>query len=393
MQKIALNCNCFESVKKMEKYNLETSLYEKLDTVQTLEEFLEWEASCEELIKKLKEQITAKDPPLNIDTKNDLLVKLTQLESHRHILKKKFVYNEEISSKSKIVESYEFFWKEMETAFDRRLLTGAVINISYVNPQHFLVKAEDNVIKYVRDYLEKYNYLKVDTVFSAEFMSNDKISNKSFKTKNHELFLASNLHEWYMKHVVTSTMSAFEELHERDSDSGWSLSRIFDLTVNINKYNPLQAGCYEELPTEIKMKKAIVNIKSHDNACFAHAIMAALHPTKKHPYRISCCPDYTKVLNLQGIELPMPLSKISKFEELNDMSVNIYIIQKEGCKKEIVVPMRLTKRYQKDRHVNLLFLPKKNNKDIGHYAWIKNLSRLIDSQISHNKCKKYICNR
>jgi len=58
--------------------------------------------------------------------------------------------------------------------------------------------------------------------------------------KNYELFDTSDLQEWYDKHVTDDILIALEEFQERDS--GWALSRILNLIVNVNKYNPMHAG-------------------------------------------------------------------------------------------------------------------------------------------------------
>ncbi|KYM82395.1 hypothetical protein ALC53_07183, partial [Atta colombica] len=60
----------------------------------------------------------------------------------------------------------------------------------------------------------------------------DKCTNKSVNMKNYEFFYLSNLEEM--------------------------LSRILNLTVNMNKFNPLHAGCYIEFPQEIKMKRVAI---------------------------------------------------------------------------------------------------------------------------------------
>ncbi|XP_029163661.1 uncharacterized protein LOC114935069 [Nylanderia fulva] len=46
---------------------------------------------------------------------------------------------------------------------------------------------------------------------------------------------------------------------------------------------------------------------------------------------------------------------------------------------------------KKDRHVNLLYVQDENS--VGHFAWIKNLSRLVSAQLSKKKCRRYICDR
>ncbi|XP_018343250.1 PREDICTED: uncharacterized protein LOC108749198 [Trachymyrmex septentrionalis] len=99
--------------------------------------------------------------------------------------------------------------------------------------------------------------------------------------------------------------------------------------------------------------------------------------------RKSSYPHYKSVLNLAGIEFPMTLNQIKKFETLNDISINIYTIQKG------IVPIRLADR-KRSKYVNLLYIEDDN---AGHFALIKDLSRLVRSQISGNKNRKYFCDR
>jgi len=166
------------------------------------------------------------------------------------------------------------------------------------------------------------------------------------------------------------------------------LSRIINLLINVNKYNPLHAGCHIELPREIKLKRAVINVRSTDNACFAWSVVAALHPAERNSERESSYPHYSTVLNLKDIEFPMTLNQIKKFESQNNISINVYCIEKQ--KELSILPIRLadTKR---NKHVNLLYV--QNDDDVGHFAWIKNLSRLVSSQLSKHKSKKFFCDR
>ncbi|XP_067215258.1 uncharacterized protein [Linepithema humile] len=153
--------------------------------------------------------------------------------------------------------------------------------------------------------------------------------------------------------------------------------------MNVNKFNPLRAGCHIELPLDIVNKKAVVNVKSNNNACFAWAVVAALYPVEKNSDRVSQYPHYSTVLNLCGIEIPMTLPQISKFEKLNTISVNVFTM------KEKIFPLRLTSN-KMEKHVNLLYVHGNND---AHFVCIKNMSRLVSSQLSKEKCKKYICDR
>jgi len=87
------------------------------------------------------------------------------------------------------------------------------------------------------------------------------------------------------------------------------------------------------------------------NACFAWSMVAALHSAKRKPEWESSYPYYTTVLNVKDIEFPMTLNEIKKFENQNNISINVYCIEKK--KKLSILPIRLGDR-KMDEHVNLL---------------------------------------
>jgi len=81
----------------------------------------------------------------------------------------------------------------------------------------------------------------------------------------------------------------------------------------------------------------------------------------------------------------MTLNQIKKLENLNNISINLYNIKN---KKEII-PLRLTEK-KMDKHVNLLYV--QNDDEVRPFAWIKDLSRLVSSQLKKEH-RKYFCNR
>ncbi|XP_018374743.1 PREDICTED: uncharacterized protein LOC108768705 [Trachymyrmex cornetzi] len=109
-----------------------------------------------------------------------------------------------------------------------------------------------------------------------------------------------------------------------------------NLAVNANKLNPLRAGCHIKLPREIMLKRAVINVQSTDNACFAWSVIAALHQGNAH--RTSSYPHYSS----------------------------------------------------RSKHVNLLYV---EDDSAGHFALIKDLSRLVSSQINRYGHRKYFCDR
>ncbi|XP_076660055.1 uncharacterized protein LOC143363342 [Halictus rubicundus] len=166
----------------------------------------------------------------------------------------------------------------------------------------------------------------------------------------------------------------------------WSLSKILHLIVNCNKYQPLQAGCNVSVPREIQLKRAIVNVKSNDEACFFWAVVAGLYPVEKNSERFSSYPHYRTVLRTEGFQLPMSFKDIRKFERVNDVSVNVFEWVRKKCGA-----LHLTEK-KRSKHANLLLLRGRNDSR-HHYTCIRNLSRLVSSQLSKDSHRMYICDR
>ncbi|KYM95311.1 hypothetical protein ALC62_14051, partial [Cyphomyrmex costatus] len=361
----------------------ERDLIEQATLLSTREEYIAWEQRCDEFIESLEEQSRIKRPRLSIGNRQSLIARIARLERLKDSVRDRFV---QVGARY----SAELRWREIETAFKSRILTGAVINSNHIEPRQFLEDASEIVLERVRDVMQRHNSVKINTVFNGEFVSGDKRANKSVSTRNYELFRSSDLQEWYASRVVEPILASLDEFQERDS--GWALSRILNLTISVNKYNPLHAGCDIELSKKITDKRATINVQSLDDACFAWSVVAALHPAKQHTERTSSYPHYSSVLNLTNIEFPMTLNQIKRFENLNDISINVYTIENE------ILPLRLTDD-KKKKHVNLLYVedPQDDNvedtrdKNVRHFVLIKNLSRLVSSQISKKEHKKYFC--
>jgi len=367
----------------------ERDLLQQADRVASLSECFTWLQQCDECIKRIEERSRAKLPRLSIGNRQSLVARIARLEGAKIQLQRRFFIHfgdDYTGASSSSSDAERLVWREIDTAFENRIMTGAVINFKHIEPRQFLEDAREIVLERVRSVIQEQGNIKINTVFNGEFVADDKRANKSITTRNYELFRSSDLQEWYQSRIIEPTLTSLEEFQERDS--GWALSRILNLTINVNKYNPLHAGCYIELPREIKLKRAVINVRSMDNACFAWSVMAALHPVERNPERESSYPHYSTVLNFKDIEFPMTPTQIKKFENQNNISINVYRIEKQ--KERSILPIRLTEK-KMEKHVNLLYM--QNDDDVGHFAWIKSLSRLVSSQLNKHKSKKYFCDR
>ena len=272
--------------------------------------------------------------------------------------------------------------EEVETAFQSRLKTYRIRNVrGIVIPLAFLMDVKEVVLEKINEHVQR-NPLKVNFAFICTYQRQQELREFNFKTKNEVILEANDLNTYY-ENVADRLINELDEFVARGS--GWTLVSVDYLELRINKYNPLRGSSYIDLPREIKVKKAVVNVKNRDDKCFVWSILSALHPvdSRDHAYRTSKYQPYESELNMKGIMFPVALSDITKFEQLNAISVNVYGYQGD------VYPLRITKDKQ-NKHVNLLYI---KNESHSHYCWIKDLSRLIRLQVTKHKQRIYVCER
>ena len=92
------------------------------------------------------------------------------------------------------------------------------------------------------------------------------------------------------------------------------------------KYDPMRAYSYLPLPKERKAKHGCLNIQNNDEKCFLWSILTSLHlvQQRNNPHRVSKYQEYQRELNMSGIQYPVDIKNILKFEQQNNISVNVY---------------------------------------------------------------------
>jgi len=153
-------------------------------------------------------------------------------------------------------------------------------------------------------------------------------------------------------------------------------------------YKPLKGNSYIELPKALRGKRAIINMRhENDNECFKWAVTRALNPNVKNPQRINkALRERANNFNWNGIEFPVSLASINKFEKQNEtISVNV-LGYKERCG---VCPLRISD-YDRLNKVNLLLIAQDENQ---HYCVIKSMSRLLYNQATKGHRERYYCLR
>ena len=163
---------------------------------------------------------------------------------------------------------------------------------------------------------------------------------------------------------------------EQLEGSGFQFQEIEEVILQVYKIRDIQASSYIELPGKYKDSKSIINIKNNDQYCFLWCILAYLYPVEDHKDRISKYLMHVNKLNLKGLEFPMKVKDISRFENLNRLCINVFELT-----GNVLTPIQINTNYDQPQIDLLLFE--------NHYCLITKLHCLIN-QDSH---MKHVCRR
>ncbi|XP_066157689.1 uncharacterized protein, partial [Euwallacea fornicatus] len=344
-----------------------------------------------------------------------LQTNLHQLNVIKKLLRLKLENIEGLNRETSNVES-RISWENVVSCFNQNVTSNVIINLTHKDINQFLNDSSLLFETKIKEFLKQNPVIKVASTFCGEFIkkSGDKeIINIFYFNTNYAIIdVGTNLLGWFRENIQDQVLNQLSEFQERDS--GFALQKIDYLEININKFEMGSGSTFIKLPKEISKKRACINIQNDDQACFYWSIVSAIYPVINNNNRITSYPHYSTVLNTTNLEMPMPLNKIYKFEKLNDISVNVYALKMSTVPTTFyaVVPVRLTPQ-KLNKHINLLLIqnkyyPKLNDYNpvptdavveeedtniIYHYCWIKDLSRLLSSQLNKHKQRKFICDR
>ena len=281
--------------------------------------------------------------------------------------------------------------KQNQTALRGYLKTYRIDGQKGYGPKIFINKIKQKVLDLIN---KQKKPIKIKFIFTCRFKKsnpdNDLIDEKSgyFHSKNMEIITeATDFSELY----DTMTNHLLELVEDfQNQGSGWQFDRVEYFDIYIDPYEPISGSSYIPLPLILELKKAIINVKNeNDHECFKWAITSAAFPKQKNPQRLDKqMRENSENFNWKGIEFPVKLKDIAKFEKQNPYyTINVHGFNKD---KQEVYPLRISKK-QSGYLIELLLI--KNEEGNNHYCWIKNFSRLVSSQINNNQHKREFCRR
>ena len=155
------------------------------------------------------------------------------------------------------------------------------------------------------------------------------------------------------------------------------------MTVYFYKTGEVNGSNFIKTPPR---SNVVLNFENIDKYCFIWSILASLHPCNIiHPNRVSDYKQYFNELNINGFNFTkrFKCSGVHKFDELNNLSLNVFEIffyQNQNNWRHKLIPIKVSKN-ESNRVIDLLIYKT-------HYALIKKLNVFLGD---HHKT--FICRR
>ena len=239
-------------------------------------------------------------------------------------------------------------------------------------------------INYAR-LINQYKF-KYQTIFSSRF---DKQDEKYQVLDETELFIILNINhnltQTDIDNIDVTSPLEFQIQQQKMKDSGWRFDKINSMNIYFCQTGIMNGSNFIKIPLR---SSAILNIENNDKYCFIWSILANLYPcNNNHPNRVTTYKQNFKELNIECFDFSYRFncSDVHKFNELNNLSVNIFELvfyQDQKSWRHKLIPIEISKN-NSDTVIDLAIY--KN-----HYSLIKNLDVCL---ADHNKnfiCRQYL---
>jgi DNA polymerase type B, organellar and viral len=257
-------------------------------------------------------------------------------------------------------------------------------NTDIKNYGEFLVYILPTIRRLLKDEINLKRHIKCGLLLAVCFVNTIGVEVEfAYRTISDLLVSALDIEEFLADQFAR--ILTLVDQRDLSGGSGFRLLIIRHCEVRISKTKLINGGVFIPLPAWVKNKLAVINIQSGDNQCFKHAVFAH-HLSENNQRKIGprMLRRLEKRYDFTGIRFPTPLVDVKRFSKLNNMTINCY-----GIEKKYIYPILICKEH-KPKHLDLLYLSSGKR---SHFAWIKNLSRLLSAQVSRHNGRKVFCER
>ena len=140
--------------------------------------------------------------------------------------------------------------------------------------------------------------------------------------------------------IVTAMIEHMAQQIENPAlrNSKFVSDRVLHMDIDFHRLNLTRGSSYVPLPDWLTKKKAIINPKNSDMECFKWAVIAAMkwEEIDRDHQRVSKLKRYEGEFDWSGLEFPVSLRDINKFERNNEIDVNILAVENKKiyiCRK------------------------------------------------------------
>ena len=245
----------------------------------------------------------------------------------------------------------------MDLNWGPRLLEGAfgdayrryrIDGIPGMDPDTFL----NRIRSFLIDLLKKESRtgaVRSQTTTWIRFRKDQELVELAFNSRMTNVYNLSNMDE-----IVNEMIANIKGQIENPAllNSRFMFDEVLFTNVDFHQLNLTRGSRYLPLPNWLARKKAIINPKNEDQECFKWAVIAASRweEINNNPERVSKLKRFEKDFDWSGIEFPVSVKDIKKFEFRNQISINllatedkqIYICRKGGNYERIINLMLIT---------------------------------------------------
>ena len=266
-----------------------------------------------------------------------------------------------------------------DKSFDKVFSSYVIDNIKESNISVYFQLIKNAVYETIKDFKQKGN-AKLNFVIDCEFFNqtSEEYVKGYFNREAEEIMTMNNFDILYenIEHEFNEWLDSFQE-----RGSGFTFSHIERATINLTKTIHLRASSY--FPHDLGLIRSVLNIQNNDMKCFTWSILASLYPAKNHISRVSNYTKYENMINMEGIDYPVKIKDIPKFEKQNEqLSINVFALENSKDVNSLY-PLYIS-NYKDRKIIDLLYLEKDGNT---HYCLIKDIGTLL----TKTKHKGYVC--
>ena len=192
----------------------------------------------------------------------------------------------------------------------------------------FFNRIRKELIELIKRELKTRNSARIQTTASIRFVCNDEEGQERVELAFNSLMMSvyrGSKTDQIVNGMITNMKFQIE--NPALLNSRFVFDEFLYLDINFHQLNLMRGSSYLPLPGWLVRKKAIVNPHNDNEECFKWSVTAAENIGMKDYQRVSNLRKFTDNYDWSGLEFPVSIKDIGKFETRNNISVNVLAVE------------------------------------------------------------------